>query len=46
MALTEHDLKIISVRELMKEREKARKDTNFALSDGDKTDGRSTAQKV
>ena len=33
MALTEHDLKIISVRELMKEREKARKDTNFALSD-------------
>ncbi len=33
MALTEHDLKIISVRELMKEREKARKDSNFALSD-------------
>ena len=33
MSLSDHDLKIISVRELMKEREKARKESNFALSD-------------
>ena len=33
MSLSDHDLKIISVRELMQEREKARKESNFALSD-------------
>ena len=33
MAMNEHDLKIISVREIMKERENARKQGDFGSSD-------------